>query len=587
MKVVINERIHEYQPDFDNGWEFSAGDYFKFPVSIGRHACFIKRFARSTKNVTGWALLETLKTKGGPDKGLPRVYDLAGATEGGKEVWYVFFECMKGDTLDRFIAQGGVPDPVRMTNDLFMALDVIHEHGHWFADFCEKNIFRTEEGRHYLIDLDSAPPSSMLPNKEIYASKEYWAFAFTYLMEQVGLSGFRPEDISGVLLNYLQAVLLILRVKTGLTDGIGDYRSTTWAEDLPRLLGERLPQYRTLFRRILEAGNGSPDATDIGAIKEIFMSFVMNKQQVSMKTHPTVDRRTKEMPVIRSFTRDKRVLPQGGAVTLDWEVDKADAVMVCRNEMPYIEVEKGARSITLTERFDGKTRKIIYSIEAVNSNGRVSSVKLPVRVGSERSKPVMLAVSAATVVILLLLVFLISRRPSSGEKKIIPKVAVPALKTETIRIVKKDTVRLVLPPPVVKMDSPVRVVRPPQKKVNALPSYPAQRDTHTIFNVPPPPQEDPRKLERMVQDSTAVVKENYSKGILHLSKRSRLVFFNRSGHRLSDVVLEIIRDAKASPERMILHGILPKAHPVLIDDMPRNQVMSGRVLSIRLFQEKE
>src|SRR5579859_3946317 len=153
MQVVIKEREYEYRSDFNDGWEFSAGDYFKFPVRIGRHPCFIKRFARSTDRIAGWGLLQALKAKYLP--GLPRVHDIINTEEKGQQVWYVLCECMDGDTLDTVIRRdAGAIDCVKLVSDLFQALESIHGHGYWFADFCEKNIFCTKAGRFYLIDLD-------------------------------------------------------------------------------------------------------------------------------------------------------------------------------------------------------------------------------------------------------------------------------------------------------------------------------------------------------------------------------------------------------------------------------------------------
>jgi len=58
MKVTIKQREEEYISDYPDGWKFSAGDPFKFPVLIGSHPCFIKRFEqKSPEDISGWDLL--------------------------------------------------------------------------------------------------------------------------------------------------------------------------------------------------------------------------------------------------------------------------------------------------------------------------------------------------------------------------------------------------------------------------------------------------------------------------------------------------------------------------------------------------
>jgi hypothetical protein len=88
MIVVINQRELEYVPDYPDGWKFSAGDPYKFPVLIGDHQCFIKRFEqRSPEDISGWELL--VKMKGQYDKNLSRIYDIKNVKEGDKDIYYV------------------------------------------------------------------------------------------------------------------------------------------------------------------------------------------------------------------------------------------------------------------------------------------------------------------------------------------------------------------------------------------------------------------------------------------------------------------------------------------------------------------
>src|SRR5688500_14116036 len=100
MKVIINEKEYEYVSDYPNGWSFIAKDYFKFPVQIGKHKCFIKRFETNRiDNITGWDLMMKLRWKNEPN--LPRVYDIVTVEENRRQIHYVFQEYLKGSTLER------------------------------------------------------------------------------------------------------------------------------------------------------------------------------------------------------------------------------------------------------------------------------------------------------------------------------------------------------------------------------------------------------------------------------------------------------------------------------------------------------
>jgi len=145
MQVIIRDRgVYEYKSDFDDGWKFSRGDYFKFPVAIGPAKCFIKRFDRTPESIPGWALLEKLKGKHEPN--LPRIHDIVETGEDKKKVNYVFYEFIEGETLHNLISRRIDINLENLTDDLFEALQAIHKRGFWFSDFCEKNSLQI----HYL-----------------------------------------------------------------------------------------------------------------------------------------------------------------------------------------------------------------------------------------------------------------------------------------------------------------------------------------------------------------------------------------------------------------------------------------------------
>lgn len=71
------------------------------------------------------------------------------------EHFYYFAEMLRGDILDcnhsRINGNGK-----KMINRVFVAVYNINKLGFWFSDLCLKNIFLSDEGVCYLIDVDSS-----------------------------------------------------------------------------------------------------------------------------------------------------------------------------------------------------------------------------------------------------------------------------------------------------------------------------------------------------------------------------------------------------------------------------------------------
>src|ERR1700712_4733896 len=102
MRIIIKETEYEYESDYPSGWLSSSVDSFKFPVNIGHHSCFIKRLEKkSPASISGWDLLVKLENKNEPN--LAKIYDIKSVEEKGKRVYYVFYECIIGKTLDVLI----------------------------------------------------------------------------------------------------------------------------------------------------------------------------------------------------------------------------------------------------------------------------------------------------------------------------------------------------------------------------------------------------------------------------------------------------------------------------------------------------
>jgi hypothetical protein len=277
MQVNIKGRDCEWTSDFDDGWVFSAGDPYKFPVMIGgKHSCFIKRFEK--KQASGSRLIELLRAKRLP--GLARVYDIVQSVEEDVPVRYLFCECMDGGTLDDLVKKGWAPDAGRLLGDIIKAFGAMHGLEHWMSDFCEKNIFCKRDDAYCLIDLDSAHPTAARPNNEMYGNKDYWSGGLAYLSQRLKLSNSGPGDVAGPVLNYLQLSLLIVRIKAGLVDKKEDYKSPDLLARLPGILDRTIPEFRGLFKALVKNGEEVPSAEDIKQIKELLTKKVVNGELV-------------------------------------------------------------------------------------------------------------------------------------------------------------------------------------------------------------------------------------------------------------------------------------------------------------------
>jgi hypothetical protein len=608
MQVIIEKNENEYRSDYDDGWQFSSGDDFKFPVKIDRYSCFIKRFVRKPERITGWSLLEALKGISRP--GLPRVYDIVPSKEDGREVQYVFYECKKGDTLNNLIREGEVPDITRLTDDLFTALESIHRHDHWFSDFCEKNIFCTKDGRYFLIDLDSAHPSSVRPDNGMYGNKEYWALVFSFFVDKAGLRDFKPADIPGPLFNYFQVVFLILRIRAGLTDRIEDYRSTKLYDQLPSFLDWSVPEYRKSFVQLLAIGNMDPDAAEIRQIKSLLLQKIVNGTPIYTPPSPEPEPEKKK-PVIHSFTCDKRRLPKGGSFKLSWVVDHEQSVALFRNGLPYKNLDKSVRSITLMEKYDGKDKKIVYNISASNETGIVNSEPALVSIGPVKL-PKILILGIPAMLILSLLVFLVIKAVSGGGgevKKIEITKKIPVL---------PDTLKSKVPLPVVsdtaknaatiqkhkldRIDSiRAAIVRKNNedhiKKANddnnkiALEQAAARKATEDSLEAVRKRQaaeiaerknKEIEALEMSMIDSVKISNSKYGTGVFHINRRAQLILRNLSSRMLENVTVEITLEPGGKPETRLIRSVRAKSDTVLVDNLSKNSKIGGSVKSVHL-----
>ncbi len=177
-------------------------------------------------------------------------------------------------SLETLIQDGSSPAIHRLSEDIFKALESIYAEKRWFTDISEKAIFCGRDGRFSVVASGNTAPRSEFPDTAIYASKEYWMPVFSYLIGRVRLE-LRPCELPGILFNYLQTMLLILRVRLAFFDQEGYYNSPGLFDQLPIILDKLVPEYRALFTRLLAKADKTPGLSDLRQIRSLFIEKVV------------------------------------------------------------------------------------------------------------------------------------------------------------------------------------------------------------------------------------------------------------------------------------------------------------------------
>ncbi|HEX2395585.1 MAG TPA: IPT/TIG domain-containing protein [Bacteroidales bacterium] len=357
MNIIINGNEYAYQSDYPEGWKFSAGDPFKFPVQIGDQSCFIKRFEqKNPKNISGWELL--LKLKGQSEPNLSKIFDIKLETEKGKDIYYIFYEYLDGFTLDKRVRTGEVNLSI-LTRCLFTAIRSLHKYDFWFADFCEKNIFCKTDGTFVLVDIDSTQRITDMPDNEMYGSKDYWILVFKFYKEILNKTNLNLSDINGISFNFLQIVFLILRLKLYYQTKRKDYNSTDLYNQLPVRLNEASPEIKNIFLKVLQNGRQPISQNEIGQLEILVNEKIVHAGKFS-DTPVTVA----NLPVIKEFKSDKTEIERGGNFVLSWQVENANKLELYKNGAMYRTLEMDRKEISLTGFADGTQQQYTYELVA-------------------------------------------------------------------------------------------------------------------------------------------------------------------------------------------------------------------------------
>jgi hypothetical protein len=358
LKVIIKQRELSYTSDYPDGWKFSAGDPFKFPVMIGDNPCFVKRFEqKGPEDISGWELLGKLSGK--YEKNLSRVYDIKNVEEDGKEVYYIFYEFLDGVTMDSAIKNKADINLSHLNDDLFNAIRALQKYQFWFADFTEKNIFCQKDGSFVLVDVDSTQRISDLPDNDMYGSKDYWILVLKYYKEILKKDDLRLTDVNGISLNYLQIAFLVLRLKLFSLGKEKDYNSTKLFNELPYQLNEMAPELKEIFININKNGKNPISETDITSMEDIIERKIVKNENIKDVVIEPVT-----LPVINEFKTSNSEIKSGDSFTLSWQVENANKLELYKNGAMFKALDINQKNIAIKGFDDGTRRQSSYVLIA-------------------------------------------------------------------------------------------------------------------------------------------------------------------------------------------------------------------------------
>lgn len=214
MNVTINGTTYDYEPNFEpSEWKMQAGAYFKFPVLIGKHHCFVKRFQHKP---CGWDLVQ--KLIGETQDYLPKVYATQEVIENNKTIYYFVTEFLEGSILSDLLPKRNLVGIKFLSSHLVKSLQAIHNKGYWFADFCEKNIYwASKTNKYVLIDLDSCEPLNVKPSHEpntegYIPGQEFANWTISFYREVLDYDDVEFSTLNGRLLNFCQLVFIASKI---------------------------------------------------------------------------------------------------------------------------------------------------------------------------------------------------------------------------------------------------------------------------------------------------------------------------------------------------------------------------------------
>jgi hypothetical protein len=164
IQIKIKGKTKKFDPEHQE-WMHQSHPLTQFTLcKVGRHKCFVKR---QPKPFSGWNLLSQCLQK----QQIRNTPDILSLSQVNGHHYY-FAQQLRGDILEK---KRGNINPAKLIKAVFTATYVINHYGYWYSDLCTKNIFVTDRGEYYLIDIDSARPHNQPFHNRMGVSYEYAA----------------------------------------------------------------------------------------------------------------------------------------------------------------------------------------------------------------------------------------------------------------------------------------------------------------------------------------------------------------------------------------------------------------------------
>lgn len=396
MEITIRKKKFDFQPPEYKEWQVKRNDPFTF-LKIGNTDCFVKSFAQQP---SGWGLMQALKgveTDGNGTNSsarLPVVFGAFEVVQDGQIIYYLILERLEGLTLKEHVMRNKAFNAAGLFEDIFKALKFLHDRGYWFGDLNEENIFCTDSGRYYLIDIDSCWPHQTWPCADTSApgglpghAQEYAGIVLDFYRKILRHQHFTFDRLTGKNLNQLQ--LLALAAKFRLLCELGSpgeyndiYGQALNKEAILEALYEANKKYSTavfsaalgesvLISQRLPAAVDSDDYLHYGAV-EMLGEFVSGKRKITQ--------RQLLPPEIAFFRASSSSVIKGGTVTFTWQVVHADDLWL--EAAGFSKNITGEQSVAI---IPGNTT--IYTLMANNGAGDTQKADVLITV-TEPAKPV-------------------------------------------------------------------------------------------------------------------------------------------------------------------------------------------------------
>lgn len=370
MRVFIQQQAIDYKSDYspNNQKWYVKNTIAAYSIQpLNGQSCFIKR---SQQKPPGWKLLKRLKNRNNTQ--CPLIHDAVSTKEKGKTTYYYFTEKLEGYTLSEAIGQGIFIDIAQLLKDICQALHFLHQQKFWMSDLNEENIFRTKDGRFYLIDLDSCYPHTIPPHPEENklgglpgASQSLAKSVHGFYHKILQNNTYHFSTLSGANLNYLQLVFIATKVhyfyQTRLSNPSFAYIRNNFRKiSLPHFLIKKNARYcKGLFTTALQQLLNP-------AMVLVLIDFLAIKEED-----------TAPKPVIQYFKSSATELIEGTWINLSWNVENAQTIWLkTPNERKIIPAQ--GRELQLP------TSDTVYQLIAKNAVGKQVTKKIAIQVQKKK-----------------------------------------------------------------------------------------------------------------------------------------------------------------------------------------------------------